>query len=84
MKKQEEDYHKVIGGTTLFKKMEKEQELHESNVLEERKKKLANIRNIHRPVSFSEIEEHERKFFESRREKESLREREKRLNSSIE
>jgi hypothetical protein len=45
----------VIAGTTLFKRIEHEQALHESNVLEERKKKLANIRNLHRPVSIIEI-----------------------------
>lgn len=51
LKKREEDYHKVISGTTLFKRLQKQHKLNESTVLEERKKKLANIRNLHKPVS---------------------------------
>jgi hypothetical protein len=38
--------------------LEKEYAQHEKTVLEERKKKLANIRNLHKPVSLIEIEEH--------------------------
>lgn len=75
IKKQEEQYHKVIGGTTLFKKLEKEYAQHQQSMLEQRKKKLANIRNLHKPINMSEIEEHQRKFFEALQEKKSLRDR---------
>lgn len=34
----------------------------ESSVLEERKKKLSEIRNLHKPLDSSELQEHEQKF----------------------
>jgi hypothetical protein len=66
---------------TLFKKLEEGFQQRENAVLEERKKKLADIRNLHRPISIHEIQDHQRRFTDIIKEKEALRERERRFSN---
>ena len=79
-REREEELHKVKARKTLLQKMEEQSKLRDNSLLEERKKKLASIRSMHKPVTLSELEEHQRTFIRSLKEKEDMRERERRLS----
>ena len=55
---------------SMFERLSESYREKEDSFLEERKKKLAIIRNIHKPIDEEEIKEHEQKFLELKRQKE--------------
>lgn len=80
-RKQQQEYKRLTEQKTLYRRLEEDYASRESGLLAERKKKLADIRSLHRPITLSEIEEHQQKFMEVIREKEEMRERERRLTA---
>lgn len=82
VRSEQEKLKDILGKKQLFHKLEEHFQAKEQDLLEERKRKLAEIRQLKQPLSLQQLQEHEQKVDAAHREKQALRSRELRMNSS--
>lgn len=66
MKAQNSIIGRLIGESKLYEKFEKKYLLEEAASLEEKKKRLAEIRSLHKPITREDLVEHQRRIDEMR------------------
>ena len=75
VKEEKQKLKQLLSRKELYQKLEERYNEKQDDLLEERKKKLAEVRQLKKPVNLSEILEHEQKVIDILKDKEMMRSR---------